>query len=125
MRISWPLKYLEAGNPSEVFNLGNGNGYSVRQIIDIARAVTNRDITVTYADSRPGDPATLIASSAKAMRVLDWKPKLHDIETIIATAWQWHSRAAKTWKTIMRIISSAHITETVARLCQEANVYSG
>ena len=92
------LDYLEAGNPSDVFNLGNGSGHSVRQIIDIARAVTGRDINVTYADRRPGDPATLIASSAKAMRVLGWQPKLHDIETIIKTAWAWHSRAAKTWK---------------------------
>ena len=92
------LDYLEAGNPSDVFNLGNGSGHSVRQIIDIARAVTGRDINVTYAGRRPGDPATLIASSAKAMRVLGWQPKLHDIETIIKTAWAWHSRTAKTWK---------------------------
>ncbi len=92
------LDYLEAGNPSDVFNLGNGSGHSVRQIIDIARAVTGRDINVTYAGRRPGDPATLIASSTKAMRVLGWQPKLHDIETIIKTAWAWHSRKAKTWK---------------------------
>jgi len=92
------LAYLEAGNTSDVFNLGNGSGHSVRQIIDIARTVTGRTINVTCADRRPGDPATLIASSAKAMRVLGWKPKLHDIETIIRTAWAWHTTAAKTWK---------------------------
>lgn len=92
------LKYLEAGGPSDVFNLGNGNGHSVQQIIDIALAVTGRAITVTHAGRRPGDPATLIAGSGKAMRVLDWKPKLCDIETIIATAWKWHSTTAKTWK---------------------------
>ena len=93
------LDYLEAGNPSDMFNLGNGSGHSVRQIIDIARAVTGRDIKVINAGRRPGDPATLIASSAKAMRVLGWQPKLHDIETIIRTAWAWHSRTAKTWNT--------------------------
>jgi UDP-glucose 4-epimerase len=93
------LDYLEAGNPSDVFNLGNGSGHSVRRIIDIARAVTGRDIKVINAGRRPGDPATLIASSARAMRVLDWQPKLHDIETIIRTAWAWHSRTAQPWKT--------------------------
>jgi UDP-glucose 4-epimerase len=82
-----------------VFNLGNGCGHSVRQIINIARTVTGRDIKVTSAGRRPGDPATLIASSAKAMRVLGWNPQLHDIETIIRTAWAWHSRSAKTWNT--------------------------
>jgi UDP-glucose 4-epimerase len=93
------LEYLEAGNPSDVFNLGNGNGYSVRQIIDIARAVTGCDIQVKHTDRRPGDPGTLIAGSDKAVRVLNWKPKLNDIESIIATAWKWHSATAKTWKT--------------------------
>jgi UDP-glucose 4-epimerase len=93
------LEYLEHGNPSDVFNLGNGNGYSVQQIIDIARKVTNRDIPVTHADRRPGDPGTLIAGSDKVKRVLNWKPKFNDIETIIETAWRWHNGAAKTWKT--------------------------
>jgi UDP-glucose 4-epimerase len=93
------LKHLESGNPSNVFNLGNGSGYSVRQIIKIARTVTGCDINVTYSARRPGDPATLVASSAKAMEVLGWQPKLNDIETIIRTAWAWHSVAAKTWQT--------------------------
>ena len=92
------LEYLENGNPSDVFNLGNGNGHSVKQIIDIARTVIQCDIPVTYTDRRPGDPATLIAGSDKAIQVLNWKPEFHDIETIIATAWKWHSGAAKTWK---------------------------
>jgi UDP-glucose 4-epimerase len=70
----------------------------VQQIIDIARKVTNREIQVTHTDRRPGDPATLIAGSDKAVRVLNWKPEFYDIETIIATAWKWHSSAAKTWK---------------------------
>lgn len=92
------LEYLEAGNLSDVFNLGNGNGYSVRQIIDIARAITGCNIQVKHTDRRPGDPATLIAGSDKVKRVLNWQPKLYDIETIIATAWKWHSTTAKTWK---------------------------
>ncbi len=93
------LEYLEGGNPSDDFNLGNGNGYSVQQIIDIARTVTGRNIPVTHTDRRPGDPATLIAGSEKVMRILNWKPEFNDIETIIATAWEWHSKTAKTWKT--------------------------
>jgi len=92
------LEYLEDGNPSDVFNLGNGNGYSVQQIIDIARKVTNRDIPVTHTDRRPGDPGTLIAGSDKIKRVLSWKPKFNNIETIIETAWRWHTGAAKTWE---------------------------
>jgi len=92
------LEYLENGNPSDVFNLGNGNGYSVKQIIDIAHKVTQCDIPVSYTDRRPGDPATLIAGSEKVMQVLNWKPEFHDIETIIATAWKWHSGAAKKWE---------------------------
>lgn len=93
------LRYLEAGNPSDVFNLGNGSGYSVQQIIDIARGITGCDIQVKHTDRRPGDPATLIAGSDKAIRVLNWKPKFYDIETIIETAWKWHSATAKTWQT--------------------------
>ena len=84
------LEHLEKGNSSDVFNLGNGNGYSVQQIIDIAREVTKRDIPVTQADRRPGDPAVLIAGSKKAMRVLNWKPEFYNIKTIIETAWRWH-----------------------------------
>jgi UDP-glucose 4-epimerase len=91
------LHYLEAGNPSDVFNLGNGNGYSVRQIIDFARTITGCNIRVNHTGRRPGDPATLIASSGKAVKLLNWQPKLNDIETIIATAWKWHSKTAKTW----------------------------
>ena len=70
----------------------------MQQIIDVARAVTGRDIPVTHTDRRPGDPATLIAGSDKIMRILNWKPEFHDIKTIIATAWKWHSGAAKTWE---------------------------
>ena len=77
------LQYLEAGNPSDVFNLGNGNGYSVQQIIDIARTVTKRDIPVTYADRRPGDPATLIAGSRQSRTVLSWKPNFTILKPLL------------------------------------------
>lgn len=85
------LDYLRAGNPSTAFNLGNGQGFSNREIIEAARRVTGHPIPVTEEGRRPGDPATLIASSGKAMEVLGWKPKYTNVEDIIATAWKWHS----------------------------------
>ena len=85
------LDYLRAGNPSTAFNLGNGQGFSNREIIEAARRVTGHPIPVSEEGRRPGDPATLIASSQKAMEVLGWKPKDTNVEDIIATAWKWHS----------------------------------
>ena len=69
------LEYLRKGNNSDIFNLGNGNGYSVKEVIDVARKVTNFDIKSIVEKRRAGDPATLIASSEKAQSVLGWKPQ--------------------------------------------------
>ena len=80
-----------AGNPSAAFNLGNGQGFSNREIIEAARKVTGHPIPVTEEGRRPGDPATLIASSQKAMDVLGWKPRHPDVEDVIASAWKWHA----------------------------------
>lgn len=85
------LNYLRAGNPSTAFNLGNGQGFSNREIIDAARRVTGHPIPVSEEDRRPGDPATLIASSQKAIEVLGWHPRYTNVEDIIATAWKWHT----------------------------------
>lgn len=85
------LDYLRAGNSSTAFNLGNGQGFSNREIIEAARRVTGHPIPVSEEGRRPGDPATLIASSQKAMDVLGWRPKYTNVEDIIATAWKWHS----------------------------------
>lgn len=84
------VKYLMAGNDSNIFNLGNGVGHTVKQVIDTARKVTGDPIKVEMAPRRAGDPATLIASSAKAKEILGWKPEHDDLEEIIATAWNWH-----------------------------------
>lgn len=84
------LDYLRAGNPSTAFNLGNGQGFSNREIMEAARRVTGHPIPVSEEGRRPGDPAILIASSQKAMDVLGWRPKYTNIEDIIATAWNWH-----------------------------------
>ena len=85
------LDYLKQGNPSAACNLGNGQGFSNREIIEAARKVTGHPIPVTEAPRRPGDPATLIASSRKAMEVLRWQPKHTGVEEIIASAWKWHA----------------------------------
>lgn len=92
------LDYLSSVNESAVFNLGNGNGYSVREIINVARDVTGMEIPLRIDGRRPGDPPLLIASSEKARALLDWKPKLYDIRTIVETAWRWHSGKARKWE---------------------------
>lgn len=91
------LKYLEDGNNSDNFNLGNGFGHSVKEIIDVAKKITGKNIKVINGDRRPGDPAILIAASQKAKDVLGWNPKLNDIHTIVETAWKWHNGTAKKW----------------------------
>lgn len=84
------VKYLMAGNESNVFNLGNGVGFTVKEVIETARKVTGHPIPAETAPRRGGDPARLIASSDKAKEVLGWKPEHADLEEIIATAWKWH-----------------------------------
>jgi UDP-glucose 4-epimerase len=74
------------------FNLGNGGGYSVKEVIDVAREVTGKPIRADMAPRRPGDPPRLIASAEKAHQVLGWKPKYPDLRTIMEHAWKWHVR---------------------------------
>ena len=87
---SLALKRLMNGGESRFYNLGNGTGFSVKEMIDIARKVTGHEIPAKVAPRRAGDPAILIASSEKAMKELNWKPKFNSVETIIETAWNWH-----------------------------------
>ena len=84
------LEYLLKGGDNNVFNLGNGVGFSVKQVIDEARRVTGHPIPAKEEARRAGDPAQLIASSEKAKSVLGWKPEYDDLNTIIQTAWDWH-----------------------------------
>lgn len=92
------LEYLRKGNQSNIFNLGNGNGYSVKEVIDVARKVTNHDIPAKLEDRRSGDPAVLIASSDKAKEVLGWKPEYDSLERIIEDAWRWHKNNVNGYK---------------------------
>ncbi|MBI5680908.1 MAG: UDP-glucose 4-epimerase GalE [Methanobacterium sp.] len=89
------LEYLQNGGKSDVFNLGNGNGFSVKEVIEEARKITGKEIKATEAPRRSGDPPTLIGSSKKAMEILKWKPEYHDLSKIIETAWNWHKEVNK------------------------------
>ena len=86
------LEKLNKTNKSEIYNLGNGNGFSVMQIIKTAEKVTGKKINYEIAPRRIGDPAILIASSEKAKKNLNWQPKFYEPEKIISTAWNWHKK---------------------------------
>ena len=86
------LQRLWQGGDSAAYNLGNGKGFSVREVIETARTVTGRAIPVQYSERRPGDPARLVADSSRARAELGWEPRYADLATIIAHAWRWEIR---------------------------------
>jgi len=87
------VKYLMDGNESNVFNLGNGIGFTVKEVIEASEKVVGKEIKAQMDERRPGDPAQLVASSEKAKTVLGWKPKFHELNKIVETAWNWHKNA--------------------------------
>ena len=89
------LDYLVGGGQSQAFNLGSQHGFSVREIIRAAKAVTGKDFSVVEGSRRAGDPAVLVASSEKIRELTGWQPRHSEIETILADAWRWHSRHPK------------------------------
>ncbi|MEA5572177.1 UDP-glucose 4-epimerase GalE [Calothrix sp. UHCC 0171] len=89
------LEYLLKGGDSAVFNLGNGNGFSVREVIDTAKKVTGKEIKVIEGDRRLGDPPALIGSGDKARQILGWEPQYPDLENILTHAWSWHQKRHK------------------------------
>lgn len=84
------LDRLRGGGESATYNLGNGKGFSVKQVVELARKVTGKKIDMKIVGRREGDPAILIASSQKAKDELGWNPKMDDLETILSSAWKWH-----------------------------------
>jgi UDP-glucose 4-epimerase len=84
------LDYLAQGGESRAFNLGNGNGFSVMEVIEAARAVTGHAIPALVERRRPGDPNILVASGELAREVLGWKPAHVSLRDMISSAWQWH-----------------------------------
>ena len=89
------LKYLEEKEESNEFNLGNGQGFSVKEVIDSVRKVTGREFEVVETERREGDPAVLIGSSKKAKELLGWDPQLANIDDIVESAWNWHKNLNK------------------------------
>ena len=87
------MRALLDGAKTTAYNLGNGAGFSVREVIDCARRVTGRDIAVAEGARRPGDPAVLVGDAHRIRTELGWSPRLADLEAIIATAWRWHQRS--------------------------------
>ena len=86
------MEYLLKKNKSDIFNLGNGSGFSVREIIEISEKVTQRSIPIVECPRRAGDPAVLVGSGDKAKKILGWQPEYADLHQIIAHAWLWHSK---------------------------------
>ena len=89
------LKKLIDGGESDQFNLGNGKGFSVKEVIDMAKKVTGVDFKVTEVERRAGDPPILVADSKKAKEILGWNPQYADLETIVSSAWKWHQKVCK------------------------------
>ncbi len=83
------LSKLQKTNLSKRYNLGNGQGFSVKQVIDTAIEVTGKEFEVDYIDRRAGDPAILVADSSMAKQDLGWEPRFADLERIVETAWRW------------------------------------
>ncbi len=86
------LDRLLTGAASDVFNLGNGLGFSVRQVVDTVERIAGLKVPVKLGDRRPGDPAALVSDATKARDVLGWRPRLNDLDEIVRTAWAWHQR---------------------------------
>ena len=84
------LRYLRGNGESACLNLGTGNGYSVREVVDMVATCAGRPIPVRECPRRPGDPPVLVANASRARQVLAWKPSCSGLETIVATAWHWH-----------------------------------
>jgi UDP-glucose 4-epimerase len=86
------LEYLIDDGATDVFNLGNGSGFSVKEVIETARKITGKKIKVELSDRRPGDPPSLVGSGAKANKILGWQPAYSNLDDIISHAWQWHQK---------------------------------
>jgi UDP-glucose-4-epimerase GalE len=89
------MNYLLEGGRERVFNLGTGEGYSVREVIEAAGRITGKSIPITLAPRRPGDPAVLVADGSRARQVLGWQPRFSNLDLILKHAWAWEQKLAK------------------------------
>jgi UDP-glucose 4-epimerase len=86
------LALREGRIEAEAFNLGNGAGFTVREVVDAVGRVVGRIPAIRAASRRPGDPASLVASAARAGSALGWRPALASLDAIVSSAWDWHRR---------------------------------
>jgi UDP-glucose 4-epimerase len=86
------LEWLLQGKPSDNFNLGTGQGYTVMEVVEKARQISKRSIVKKASPRRPGDPPVLLASNEKATEALGWRPQIESLPDIIASAWEWHRK---------------------------------
>ena len=105
------LEYLLKEGRSEVFNLGNGSGFSVKQVIEVASQVTGKSIEVKQCDRRPGDPPILIAGSDKANKLLGWQPQYPNLKEILIHAWNWHQQRHGSKEPLVSVIIPAYNAE--------------
>ncbi|MEZ4599134.1 MAG: UDP-glucose 4-epimerase GalE [Syntrophotaleaceae bacterium] len=89
------LNHLLAGGGSEIFNCGYGHGYSVRDVIEVAKRITGIDFPVEESPRREGDPPALVADSSRIRKMLGWQPRFDDLEFIVSTAWEWEKKVAE------------------------------
>lgn len=89
------MEYLNTFHQSDVFNLGNGNGYSVMDVIRSVEKVSGQKVSLHYGDRRPGDPPVLLASACKARTLLQWEPRIDNLDEIVATAWNWQCKESR------------------------------
>lgn len=90
--LALDFRFAEAERPWQAFNLGNGSGFSVREVVEVSRKVTGQPIPVQEMARRPGDPAVLVANAGRAGELLGWTPRYRDLESIIRSAWEWRRR---------------------------------
>ena len=108
------LEYLLSENESNVFNLGNGQGFSIKDVIQTAKEITGKSIPIKFSDRRPGDPAILVGSSEKAKQILGWNPQYSSLYEMITHAWRWHQKRHILKKnTQIKTIDSLKISEKV------------
>lgn len=103
------LEYIRADEVSNVFNLGNGNGFSVKEVINVAMKATESPILTEVTARREGDPAVLVASAEKARDILRWNPEYTDLKRIIKTAWNWHVKNPEGYRDIRKSQPSSNV----------------
>jgi UDP-glucose 4-epimerase len=88
------VEFMRDHEGAHIFNLGNGEGFSVREVIAAAERVTGQEVSYDMVARRPGDPPTLVASGQRARELLGWQPEFTDLDDILASAWDWHTKPA-------------------------------